>query len=259
MSNDAIISNHDLHIRNFAALIQKGVNAWADAGALLLKIKSEDPDILLKITDAFPNISMRLLELFLRIGQKKIYPYLLIDPSPGAQRLLSLPYLDQERIYKEGVEVLRVKNGLFSTELVRIQKLDPFNLDRVFDSNNNRIRSIDEQKSLTEYEVVISKRDKPTLPKTMNLGYFRIEISSNGDPVLKKVDKQNPKKEKTRRCYLGDVYEVKKSITVNSVISVISLLKSSEAISEELVNLKASPSAPPVGHSTSSDPLSTAS
>lgn len=90
----------------FVNQLNKGVAAWTNAGRLLVRMMDSNPEAFNAIRKIAPHISMDVLVAFERIGRNKMYPYLLLDNSPGMKRLAELPYKDQERYYHERVKVV---------------------------------------------------------------------------------------------------------------------------------------------------------
>ena len=176
----------------FAGLVNAGVNSWTQAGRLLVEMVDQDPDTFKKITTLHPAISHEMLAIFERIGRNQVYPYLLLDTSPGCRKLLELPYESQVEIFKHGVDVVvDLKRGTREpvVERKRIQQISSFEASVVF--ADGELRSVERQASIKEMASGIR-------PKKINRevaeahvktwGAYRIVIK-DGKPQLKKEEK----------------------------------------------------------------------
>lgn len=137
-------------IAEFCALVNKGIEAWVEAGKLLLKISEADSEALTKISAQHPHLTLDVLLSFERIGKGEIYPYLLVDGSPGARKLCGLPYSKQVKIYNGKLDVVVKRVGGLETQRLRVSDLTAVQATRVFDVN--RVRTADEQKKLFEHK-----------------------------------------------------------------------------------------------------------
>lgn len=134
----------DEDIKKFAGFISAGISMWISAGEMLVQMKEKDPAILDKINAKHPGISREILRRFEDIGNKRIYPYLLLDNCPGSKRLLAMPYSTQENLYRAQIDlVIALKKGEPVTVKRRIQELTTFEIDRVF--CEERVRTVPEQ------------------------------------------------------------------------------------------------------------------
>ena len=106
-------------------------------------MKSREPDIFNVILATNPHMSNDILVTFERIGRREIYPYLLVDGSPGSRMLSALPYDTQVRLYNDEVPVV-VRSGDFTTTLrKRVPELSSREAALVFDGA--RVRPVTEQ------------------------------------------------------------------------------------------------------------------
>ena len=148
----------DDRIGEFCALINAGVEAWVKAGALLCEMKSQEPVIFNVILAAHPYLSNDILISFERIGRREIYPYLLVDGSPGSRMLSALPYDAQVQLYHEDVPVV-VRQGDFTTTVrKKVRSLSDREASRVFDGN--RLRPVTEQTKIVEKEQQAARQKK---------------------------------------------------------------------------------------------------
>lgn len=84
-------------IEQFYTLIMQGVAAWTKAGELVAKACEEDDDFPAKVNAAHPEITEEFVLVFERVGRRLVHPKLLMDDSPGVEKLRSLPYAEQEK------------------------------------------------------------------------------------------------------------------------------------------------------------------
>jgi hypothetical protein len=99
-------------IQTFAALIQQGIDAWTEAGKLLVQMIEKDPNSKQEIMDSCPDITDEILARFEAIGRNQLHPKTLLNNSPGMRRLRRLPFSDQSRFIKENVPLLvRTETG----------------------------------------------------------------------------------------------------------------------------------------------------
>lgn len=93
-------------IESFNAYIAEGVEAWYKAGRLLVGMVERNPNTYSIIIKENPHLSIDLLLAFEKIGRNEIFPYVLLDKSPGSRKLLSLPFELQKKYYREPVSVV---------------------------------------------------------------------------------------------------------------------------------------------------------
>src|SRR5579862_1583816 len=92
--------------RRLADFIQEGVESWVKAGKMLVQMVDANPNAYTIIQQECPHLSPNVLLAFEKIGRLEVCPWLLLDNSDGAKRLLQLPYKLQNEFYKKKVEVL---------------------------------------------------------------------------------------------------------------------------------------------------------
>lgn len=102
MSNLTVI---DPRVAEFSALVNQGMNAWQQAGKILVKLIEADPDAERVILLDNPHLTSEILRTFERMGRRELYPFLAVDSSPGARRLALLPYDQQVQLYREKITI----------------------------------------------------------------------------------------------------------------------------------------------------------
>lgn len=172
--------------QQFAAFVQAGVDAWTKAGELLVEMVEANPSAYAEIIKECPNISVDVLLAFERIGRKKVYPHLMIDTSPGARRLLALPYDLQEKYHKATIEVCcGEKEGVPLSTKKSISALSSHEAAMVIGPNG--IRTVEEQASFGT-----AKKSKVRVPTAVptrtfkSIGFYKLSFVA-GEPRLTKI------------------------------------------------------------------------
>lgn len=147
-------------IDEFCNLVNAGVEAWVEAGQVLCRLKEKDPDVFAVILAANPAMSQDILVVFERIGRRELYPYLLLDSSPGCLMLSTLPYEEQRELYHGGVPVVVKKGGFTQSALKKVSQLTRQEASRVF--GEKRVRTVAEQTNLVQKEQGQHQRSKET-------------------------------------------------------------------------------------------------
>jgi len=93
-------------ISRILAAIVKGMEAFVEAGQMLVAYLKVEPDAYAKIVAAEPRISVGLLEQLEAVGRGAMHPDLLVAEGPGIERAKRLPYSEQVKVLTEPVEVL---------------------------------------------------------------------------------------------------------------------------------------------------------
>lgn len=174
----------------FANLVRAGVEAWTEAGRILVEAIDADPDFSRKVRKAHPEISPDMLILFERIGRRQVYPAIVLDNSVGAQALLALPYDDQERLYRGNIEVAVGTTGS-RVVVKRIGDLTRTDVHRVFDGDH--VRTHEEQRTYLR----MGQSQRMTSGVTRSFGAPSL-ISA---PVISAPISLSPSKIERRGCY----------------------------------------------------------
>jgi hypothetical protein len=99
-------------IGKFIELFQTGVNAWIQAGEMLVEMVEEDPHVYDYIIQQCPTLNAGILGRFEQMGRKILHPQLLLSASPGFSKLSKLPFSMQERYLSEPVPIIvHTENG----------------------------------------------------------------------------------------------------------------------------------------------------
>lgn len=176
----------------FCDLMNRGVELWVAAGELLVKMVDQNPNAYSIIQREFPHVSIDTLLAFERIGRKEIFPYLLLDGSPGARKLVALPYDVQNKYYKQPVKVLvGWRNGKPLVEDKTVTQMSKFEADRAFSSRG--LRTVDEQIDLLPKPTFKPSRTGDYIPKDklVSVGSFRFIPDSRGHPTLQRLQRES--------------------------------------------------------------------
>lgn len=143
MKNELKISNE---ARKFGDLVQAGVEAWVEAGKLLVTRTTADPTFPRQVIAACPAITEETLAAFRRIGQGLVLPTLMLsDSRPGVKALLSRPIIEQEKFDREPVPVLqKIDRQNWETVELPVRDLSRAQSQQVFGPQG--LRSIAAQK-----------------------------------------------------------------------------------------------------------------
>jgi len=135
-------------IQQFANLFQKGMDAWLEAGELLVSILDEQPHAREFIATNFPTISPRFLTMFEMVGRHILHHRLLFDDCPGARKLARLPYSLQQVYIDTPLEMV-VTTGDNATDvlLVSFRNLSADQAEQVFNLQAKEVRSQAAQKA----------------------------------------------------------------------------------------------------------------
>jgi len=95
-------------VRRIEALVGKikaSAEALREAGAMLVQMLEEDPQVLDRIVERHPEVPRGLLVNLERVGRGAVMPELILREGPQWRSLERLPYREQERVFHEGVKV----------------------------------------------------------------------------------------------------------------------------------------------------------
>lgn len=129
----------------FIELVRRGIEAWIEAGEIAARELDADPEWADKLCAENKWITPERVKRFADFGRKKIHPLLYVAGTPGASKLMKMPYSLQEKHVKEPVEVLTPGGEPL---LVDVMNLKPNQVDQVF--GFDRVRSLAEQRAWIE-------------------------------------------------------------------------------------------------------------
>jgi hypothetical protein len=132
-------------INQFVELYTQGVEAWVAAGEIIVELVEADPYVFDSIIAKCPHLNAGILGKFEQMGRKIIHPHLLMNSSPGTERLAKLPYSVQQRYIDEPIAlVVHTEHG---TDVLKVKAKDMTSAQAKQVFKQDRIRTEGEQKA----------------------------------------------------------------------------------------------------------------
>ncbi len=195
-------------VEEFVRQVNGGIDAWIQAGTLLVSLKAQDPQIFRKIITIAPWLTADILVSFCRIGEGRMYPKALLMPHcPAYAEILSSPVAVQERVCNQPIEVVQrfVGNAPVVTKMWA-RELDKKSVALVF--KNGIVRTVEQQVAKLKADTIIPAKiwsPPPAKPATefpkMNsipvatvirsIGLYSVGIDEDG-PFLIKYEEPRP-------------------------------------------------------------------
>ena len=132
--------------KHIADLIMQGIDAWMEAGKILVSMLDEG-HTLDRIAES-AGISKDILSRFEAIGRNNLYPKLLASTSPGARALMGCGYSEQKQFCHEPIELLVVKGEAHDVLKVDVDALTSDQCKQAF--GRGHVRSMAEQRAYME-------------------------------------------------------------------------------------------------------------
>jgi hypothetical protein len=145
MNTTTEIINLDQKIKSFIAAYQRGMNAWEEAGRIIVRIVDHDPHAVDDIIKQCPALTPTIIGVFERIGRGQLLPSLAMDSSLGASKLRELPLSLQKRYEQEPIPLIVNTNNGTDVLLVDAKNMTREQVKQVF--AKGRIRTEGEQKA----------------------------------------------------------------------------------------------------------------
>jgi hypothetical protein len=142
-------------IESLLEALSRGRVAIKDAAAIMVSLVDADPRVYGKIIKEDPRISLNLLVTLEKVGRGVIYDALIFDSSPGARRLLALPYSKQKEYYENPIKIVQLQKGKPVQVEKQIFNLTPAEAKIVF--NGNDLRPLNEQAD------ILNQSNKPVM------------------------------------------------------------------------------------------------
>lgn len=156
-------------INSFVEALQRGIEAFEEAGRILVELIDADPNVIDRILEQNPKISEDVLETFERIGRKQLYYQLTINESPGVKALRHCPYSEQVKHCNEPLELLLIKPGAKPETLrVSVHTMSPDQARQAI--GPKRIRTLAEQRAWIEAQAKKPSPLKLNQPYTVRGG-----------------------------------------------------------------------------------------
>jgi hypothetical protein len=136
MSNGKLIETKE--IKQFVEFIYRGLEAWIDAGKIVVRCVDEDPDWPSKVCEAHPEINEESVWAFERVGRNALNPRLLLSNKPGPVHLRNLPIQVQNKYVDNPLPLLMKTEDGWQTLQVSLWNLTPDQARQVFDKDGVR-------------------------------------------------------------------------------------------------------------------------
>jgi len=163
-------------INAFVDFYKQGVNAWIQAGEVLVKMVDADPHAYDYIIQKCPSINPMILERFEQMGRKTLHPQLLLNNSAGYSKLQRLPFSLQERYLDEPIPlVVHTETGT-DVLLVKAREMTKEQANQAFATG--RIRTQGEQKAyLIQQQSNAAKNVTPAIQTPWKIKGSKVEIN----------------------------------------------------------------------------------
>lgn len=135
-------------ITRFAQLVQQGIDAWTEAGKLLVRMIEDDPTARDRIIEECPDLTPEILARFEAIGRNQLHPKTLLNNSPGMRRLRQLPFSEQQKFLAEPVPLLVRGDSGPEVLKVQVQNLTGRQAQQVFSAH--AFRPLEAQRAYVE-------------------------------------------------------------------------------------------------------------
>ena len=155
-------------IEKFIELFQTGVNAWIQAGEILVAMVEDDPHVYDYIIQKCPTLNAGILGRFEQMGRKNLHPQLLLSASPGFDKLRKLPMSMQERYINEPIPIIVHTDGGTDVLLVEAKNMTKEQANQVFAPG--RVRTEGEQKAW-----LMQQRSNAARPAGTNLPAWTVK------------------------------------------------------------------------------------
>lgn len=132
-------------IQKFSDLCQQGIDAWIEAGTIIVSLVEEDPSVFDKIIEKDSRMNAGILGRFEAMGRGVLHPHLLLNDSPGYEKLAQMPYSVQERFLNEPIPLIVETPSGTDTLLVAAKDMTPAQARQAF--GKGRIKTAGEQKA----------------------------------------------------------------------------------------------------------------
>jgi len=189
---NSLVALPDDSITAFTHLIAQGIQAWIEAGKMLLAMQREDKNVFQKIINRNQWLTVDILMTFTRIGRMELRPEVLLLNQTASNILMGLDFETQGRLIDKPIEVVVdiTKRNEVIIQKKNVSDLSKDELRRLV--HRGKINSTDEQAE--RLKVCRAAKTKPLgfIPdkaqerELVKLGCYRI-IMRGGVPQLCKA------------------------------------------------------------------------
>jgi hypothetical protein len=139
----------------FNKLVLKGIEAWVEAGKMLVEMQKTNPNVSKEICAAYPSLSPAVIAKFEAIGRGTLNPQLLLSESPGVRKLRAMPISVQNHLEGGSVDLLVLREKGVDVMKVEIKNLTQSQAAQVFGRYN--VRDLAAQRAWLEDKQTRSK------------------------------------------------------------------------------------------------------
>lgn len=95
-----------INVSEFVRLVHAGIEAWEQAGQILVQLRNEDPSVFQRITSEYEFITMDALEIFYAIGMRTLYPLVMLLPKHICNTVRTMRYDAQKKVCTEPIQIV---------------------------------------------------------------------------------------------------------------------------------------------------------
>jgi hypothetical protein len=154
-------------ISQFSQLCQAGIDAWVEAGKIIVELVEADPQVFDKIIEFDKRMNAGILGRFEQMGRGVLHPHLLLNDSPGYEKLSLMPYSVQERYIEEPLPLIVETDNGTDVLLVKVKDMTLAQARQAFASG--RVRTEGEQRAW-----LMDQRAKKARPVGTNIPAWTI-------------------------------------------------------------------------------------
>ncbi len=138
MNTSQLSLDYSSTLQKIASLVTTGIDAWKAAGELLVQLYDADPLNRPKIKKDLADLPYGTLNTLERIGRKQVVPQVAQASGIGYRKLQNMPYVVQERLLKEPLELVVIEDGKTDILRVAVKDLTRDQAEQVFDRRELR-------------------------------------------------------------------------------------------------------------------------
>ena len=146
-------------IKEFGKFFNDGLESIKKACKIYVDAIDYDPTLIDKFREEYPNITESAWVRFEQVGRGLLHESLLTDYSMGAKKLKNLPYSQQEKFSKNGIELLTKTNDILKVEVSSLTKEQ---VKQVF--TNDHVRTLAEQRAYIESQETYNAKPVDDVP-----------------------------------------------------------------------------------------------
>lgn len=161
-------------VESLVRLIEISGKYLQDAGNMLCRLLTADPDVIAKVRERAPSIPVGFLANLVRVGEKTLHPNLLLNNCPAYQKIRLLPYSAQSRALSSDHIDLVTDPESGNVLRVAIAEMSPQQASQVF--TRDGIRSRDDQRAWLKLKQLAKPSIAPAEPPAWMIKKDRLVI-----------------------------------------------------------------------------------